>query len=99
MNDLKERINRNIHKGIVNNYLYQSARLVICKNGEKIFENLNIIIYPGDPDKRSKREACEKIRTKREYIPTAYVGSVVWGERRLIAFTSTLNAKVGHGTS
>lgn len=33
-----------------------SPRLIIYKSGKQIIENIDIIIYPGDPDKRSKRD-------------------------------------------
>lgn len=45
----------------------QSARLIIYREGKRIIENLDIIIYPNDPDRRKKRAMCEQIRTKREY--------------------------------
>ena len=44
-----------------------SPRLIIYKGGRQIIENIDLIIYRHDPDRRKKERACEAIKSKREY--------------------------------
>lgn len=44
-----------------------SPRLVIYLNGERYYENIDLLIHPGDPSKKMKINTCEQIKLKREY--------------------------------
>ena len=74
-----------------------SPRLIIYKSGKQIIENIDIIIYPGDPDKRSKREACEKIRTKREYEMIMGDHGLPVGKKAQL-FSKAVNKVIDSGT-